>query len=117
MKIIRDELFDNVETVELTRRNLNTLLTKLDNPQSVRTLEIDGVQVRAVEDIEHYHDRDPGVTTEELNDFWEGRVESPTKAGHPRMESFEEMLDYVNSAEGYENLSGGARIVYRKKKK
>ncbi|MBO0676743.1 hypothetical protein JRC04_04625 [Mycolicibacterium sp. S2-37] len=49
--------------VELTRRNLLTLLNKLDDPNSLRTL-IDGedlVAVRAVEDIEHYSDRPAGA--------------------------------------------------------
>jgi len=50
-------------TVELTRRNLEILLAKLDDPQSVRML-VDGdnrVCVRAVENEEHYADRDPGA--------------------------------------------------------
>lgn len=49
--------------VELTRRNLETLLMKLDDPDSARTL-IDGennIAVRAVEDDEHYTQRSPGV--------------------------------------------------------
>lgn len=49
-------------TVELTRRNLLALLDKLDDPCSNRTL-VDPdrrVAVRAVEDIEHYADRQPG---------------------------------------------------------
>ena len=48
--------------VELTRRNLLTLLAKLDDPLSNCTL-IDGEQrigVKAVEDAEHYSDRPPG---------------------------------------------------------
>lgn len=53
---------DGFPTVELTRRNLTTLLAKLDDPLSARTL-IDGerrVAVRAVEDAEHYANRPPG---------------------------------------------------------
>ena len=49
-------------TVELTRRNLESLLAKLDDPASVHTL-FDGqnkVQVVAVENEEHYSDRAPG---------------------------------------------------------
>lgn len=48
--------------VELTRRNLQALLDKLDDPLSARTL-IDGdrqIMVRAVEDPEHYKTRPPG---------------------------------------------------------
>lgn len=48
--------------VELTRRNLTSLLAKLDDPLSNRAI-IDGerrVMVRAVEDAEHYSDREPG---------------------------------------------------------
>jgi len=51
-------------TLELTRRNLETLLEKLDDPHSVRTL-IDPygeIAVKAVENEEHYADRAPGVT-------------------------------------------------------
>lgn len=48
--------------VELTRRNLEVLLRKLDDPLSQRTLlDPDGrVYVRAVENEEHYSDREPG---------------------------------------------------------
>jgi hypothetical protein len=52
----------HLPTVELTRRNLEVLLAKLDDPLSARTL-VDGsglVQVKAVENEEHYADRDPG---------------------------------------------------------
>jgi hypothetical protein len=53
-------------TLELTRRNLQALLDKLDDPLSARTLSKvqeggDGViTVVAVEDAEHYSDRAPG---------------------------------------------------------
>lgn len=50
-------------TVELTRRNLEVLLAKLDDPDSKRTI-IDGtdsVVVRAVENHEHYATREPGT--------------------------------------------------------
>lgn len=51
--------------VELTRRNLETLLMKLDDPLSARTLQMssaDGLHfdVVAVENEEHYKDRPPG---------------------------------------------------------
>lgn len=49
--------------LELTRRNLETLLDKLDDPASQRTL-IDPdmvIGVKAVENNEHYSDRDPGA--------------------------------------------------------
>lgn len=63
-----------MHTIELTRRNLQTLLDKLDDPASKRTL-IDPdwrlavkavedpeyqVEVKAVQDVEHYADRAPG---------------------------------------------------------
>ena len=47
-------------TIELTRRNLTTLLAKLGDPHSRKTLWNDGFYVRAVEDEEHYGDRPPG---------------------------------------------------------
>ena len=49
-------------TLELTRRNLTTLLDKLDDPISRRTLmDPDGqILVKAVENEEHYSDRAPG---------------------------------------------------------
>lgn len=52
--------------LELSRRNLQTLLAKLDDPLSARTLSKlaeDGsgwIDVVAVEDEEHYEDRFPG---------------------------------------------------------
>jgi hypothetical protein len=48
--------------LELTRRNLETLLMKLDDPLSHRTLlDPDGViLVRAVENEAHYAAREPG---------------------------------------------------------
>ena len=52
--------------LELSRRNLETLLTKLDDPDSLRTLLSPGkygeayIIVRAVENEEHYSDRAPG---------------------------------------------------------
>lgn len=54
--------------LELTRRNLTTLLAKLDDPLSKRTLkwgsdaadEDNLIIVKAVEDEEHYSDRPPG---------------------------------------------------------
>jgi len=53
--------------VELTRRNLQTLLDKLDDPASARMIyktaeESDRqVFITAVEDAEHYGDRPPGA--------------------------------------------------------
>lgn len=50
-------------TVELTRRNLEALLAKLDDPLSARML-IDPdrrIAVRAVENDAHYSDRAPGA--------------------------------------------------------
>ena len=52
--------------LELTRRNLRALLAKLDDPKSARSLskvqEGGGgvLVVTAVEDSEHYSDREPG---------------------------------------------------------
>lgn len=53
--------------VELTRRNINTLLDKLNDPFSARMLGSPAgpgdpyVLVKAVEDAEHYADRAPGA--------------------------------------------------------
>lgn len=61
MKYIENE--GDYPIVELTRRNLNILLEKLDDPLSVRTI-IDGegrIAVRAVENEAHYADRQSGV--------------------------------------------------------
>jgi hypothetical protein len=56
-----------VVRVELTERNLRTLLFKLEREDSLRTLEIIAqgdppyiVQVVAVDNEAHYSDRDPG---------------------------------------------------------
>ncbi len=53
---------DGQMTVELTRRNLLTLLAKLDgHPEnSSCCIAKDGVTVKAVEDAEHYTDRPYG---------------------------------------------------------
>lgn len=64
MKFIRDPE-GTCDRIELTRRNLETLLAKLDDPLSARTLgkrdEAGGfILVKAVEDEEHYADRAPG---------------------------------------------------------
>jgi len=55
-----------VPIVELTRRNIEVLLAKLGDPESQRTLVLteDGREVcavRAVENDEHYADREPGI--------------------------------------------------------
>lgn len=71
MKYIGKETIQgrNVMVVELTERNLLTLLGKLGDPDSARTL-IAGdadVAVRAVKDETHYSDRASGdVVTEHL---------------------------------------------------
>jgi hypothetical protein len=55
-------LKNGVVVLELSRRNLETLLEKLDDPFSAKTLispERD-VIVTAVENEEHYSDREPG---------------------------------------------------------
>lgn len=60
MKVIRAA--GMMPVLELTRRNLIVLLTKLDDPTSARTL-LDGdnlIAVTAVEDADHYADREPG---------------------------------------------------------
>lgn len=52
-----------IATIELSRRNLEVLLAKLDDPASARTI-IDGqghIAVKAVENEEHYTDRAPGL--------------------------------------------------------
>ena len=65
MKYIKEEatLLGTMPVLELTRRNLTTLLEKLDDPNSAKTIgEKDGkIAVRAVEDSEHYKTRAPGV--------------------------------------------------------
>lgn len=64
MKFISDQNDTDlgIPTVELTRRNLEALLAKLDDPHSQRTLVCgDGtVAVKAVPDEEHYANRAPG---------------------------------------------------------
>lgn len=49
-------------TLELTRRNLEILLAKLDDPLSGTTLltPCGKMWVKAVENDEHYSDREPG---------------------------------------------------------
>ena len=63
MKYIDRDHTGYLPMVELTRRNLQALLDKLDDPLSERTL-IDPtyrIAVKAVEDSEHYSDRAPGA--------------------------------------------------------
>ena len=54
----------NMVCVELTRRNLEVLLMKLDDRTSVKTIikhdEPGTIVVKAVEDDEHYAEREPG---------------------------------------------------------
>lgn len=58
---------ENVWTLEMSRRNLQALLDKLDDPLSARILTKLGadfkttIVVKAVEDDEHYAGRLPGV--------------------------------------------------------
>jgi hypothetical protein len=63
MKYIDDDPGFPVPVLELTRRNLETLLAKLDDPISRRTLidPDDRIAVRSVENDEHYHSRPPGT--------------------------------------------------------
>lgn len=59
-------------TLELTRRNLEALLDKLDDPRSSRTL-IDPqglIRVVAVENDAHYSDRPPGAVYMPTRDEW-----------------------------------------------
>jgi hypothetical protein len=58
LKYIADE--DGYSVVELTRRNLEVLLAKLDDPLSARSLLSQGIIARAVENDAHYADREPG---------------------------------------------------------
>lgn len=63
MKYIESEPGIDVPVLELTRRNLEALLAKLDDPRSRRTL-VDGddrIAVRAVENDDHYKTRPPGL--------------------------------------------------------
>lgn len=62
MKFIPAADGQELHTLELTRRNLEVLLAKLDDPLSQRTLRDPDwhVMVRAVENVEHYSDREPG---------------------------------------------------------
>ena len=60
MKVYGNMLTGNTLIVEFTRRNLEVLLAKLDMPNSQRTIEKDGVFVTAVENVEHYAERDAG---------------------------------------------------------
>ncbi len=62
MKYI-ESVASDYPVLELTRRNLESLLAKLDDPLSARSL-IDPdhrIMVRAVENDEHYQDRAPGA--------------------------------------------------------
>lgn len=56
--------YDSTVVVTLSRRNLQALLLKLDEPESARTLirdfEDHRLIVRAEDDDVHYADREPG---------------------------------------------------------
>jgi hypothetical protein len=60
MKIVKTD--HGMVVVELTRRNLETLLEKFDDPNSVKSLlsPCRSAMVVAVENEEHYSDREPG---------------------------------------------------------
>jgi hypothetical protein len=75
MKVIVWEPELGTYGIELTRRNLETLLAKLDNPDSLRTLVFTGdhgqvIAVRAVENDEHYTERPAGLMAEDIPGFW-----------------------------------------------
>jgi len=68
MRIVRFDTESRAVHVELTRRNLEALLMKLNfmgEPPSARTISktsgLGSVTVTVVEDSEHYVDREPGV--------------------------------------------------------
>jgi hypothetical protein len=56
----------------LSRRNLRTLLIKLDQEGSKRTIYKDGFFVTAEEDVDHYVDRLPGKMSKETEDHLKG---------------------------------------------
>jgi len=77
MKVL--QAVDGYARIELTRRNLETLLAKLDFnldvPEATTRSEctiisgedpIGQVRVKAVEDIEHYGDREPGAMLDNI---------------------------------------------------
>lgn len=71
MKWIEKDEKTGLPCVELTRRNLLTLLAKLTDLHSAHTL-IDGdnkIAVRSVEDEEHYKARQPGEIRATEDDF------------------------------------------------
>ena len=64
MKVIHFSTEGRTVFVELTRRNLEVLLAKLDDKTSARTIiksdKAGTVEVRAVENEAHYSEREPG---------------------------------------------------------
>lgn len=79
MKYIHDQ---DPPVLELSRRNINTLLAKLNDPFSARMLGSPGrydepsIMVKAVEDSEHYSDRPAGeVYMPGGDDPWERLIE------------------------------------------
>jgi hypothetical protein len=65
-------MFDNKGVpigIVLSRRNLLTLLHKLDMPHSARLIVREGFGVRAENDAKHYTDRDPGLMHPETEKF------------------------------------------------
>lgn len=64
MKVLFFDTERRVAYVELTRHNLEVLLAKLDDKSSARTIikadKVGTVEVKAVENEEHYADREPG---------------------------------------------------------
>ena len=82
MKYIKGEA-DRLPILELTRRNLLTLLAKLEDPTSQRTM-IDQdreITVRAVSDDAHYTTRTPGEVARRHVDKFEDEewVEARTR--------------------------------------
>jgi hypothetical protein len=65
-----------IPTVELTRRNLKSLLAKLDGfpHESMCTIvdPDDRIAVKAVEDSAHYSDREPGPMIQETEEALNG---------------------------------------------
>lgn len=68
---------DGKRVLTLSRRNLLTLLAKLDGypPGSACMIEKDGLYVKAEEDHIHYSDRPPG----EMHEWTEAKLRSEEK--------------------------------------
>lgn len=97
--VLKDDSDSFTPRVELTRRNLNTLLDKLNDPLSMRILgspiEYAGqgiIFVKAVEDEEHYANRAPGA------------IEMPS--GDPLSRLIEQMKDQQHRLCAYGTREG-----------